>query len=89
MAQVTNDMPHSQPAQPAFNSAGVLPWPVLAVMAGFVLGIEGGLIYLFLQIREGRNISEFVGFFAGMGALVWPIIGLVYIMRLVTATRIR
>ena len=89
MAQVTNDMPHAHVPQTPFQGTGVLPWPVLAVMTAFVLGIEGGLIYLFLNIREGRGISEFVGFFAGMGALIWPIIGLVYIMRLITATRIR
>lgn len=89
MAQVTNDVPHAHATNPTFNTAGVLPWPVLAVLATFVLGIEGGLIYLFMNIRDGRGISELVGFFSGMGALVWPIIGLVYIMRLITATRIR
>lgn len=89
MAQVTTDVPAAHTSQPTFNTAGVLPWPVLAVLTVFVLGIEGGLIYLFMNIREGRGISEMVGFFSGMGALVWPIIGLVFIMRLITATRIR
>jgi hypothetical protein len=87
MAQITTEAAQACCKSHAAPAQGVLPWPVLAVLAVFVLGIEGGIIYLFLQTRDGRNISELVGLFSGLGSLVWPFVGLGAMLKTAMATR--
>jgi len=89
MSQIATDAaaPRSVDLAPAATARGAMPWPVLAVLAAFVLGVEIAMIYLYLHTLGQREIGEFIALCSGLGSLIWPFAGLGVLLKSAMATR--
>jgi len=64
-----------------------MPWPVLAVLAAFALGMEACLVYLYLHSLGLHGVAEIIAFFSGIGSLIWPLVAAGVLLKTAVQTQ--